>query len=618
MKNRHSNNAGVCPQKEDMALLEKNKAEYAQLQREFRHMELNRKSFADESQQVLRRQQATIAKLRKENDALKSELGLETRRQTARQSAVDEIAKQQDELERLRMLEEEEARRMHELDAKIASLESQISRKRKETGGVNAARENQAMVQKQIKILENRLDQALVKFNQALAKNKELREEIDDLRRERVVFDNIYRKLEGELSERKRQMANVIEQSNAAYERRDAFQVEIAAIEQANRKEQDDFEAQMLELSRILDEELVLPHVPVVLTSNAYSSSSRKNLRVADRKETVLMLPGGGAARSASSSRASLTTTATSSSSTQNNNSSCFLSERQELAMSEERVQNFEEAFNRIKQATGITQIDELVRIFIKNEDQNFSLFNYVNEQTNEIEKLEEQVQQLRDEEQKYNQESGEDQDQHKIVLQDLHEKLRAAETQASRYESKCEDHQTIIDSLKLAIASCFTKTECPRPTELQGDSTVTEANMLQYLAIIEKKCNKLIKQYCALKASHAEYSAKASSGEDQEFVVPPSSAAPAILLGVGPTTPMGQDLVQINPPKLDDYSSEEDEAEDDAETRPLTRDELKARTLSRMHRRGLSTAGATRSANRGGGGAPAGSRRCCSAKRSK
>ena len=39
------------------------------------------------------------------------------------------------------------------------------------------------------------------------------------------------------------------------------------------------------------------------------------------------------------------------------------------------------------------------VRTFIKNEEQNFSLFNYVNEQTNEIEKLEEQIQQLREEE---------------------------------------------------------------------------------------------------------------------------------------------------------------------------------------------------------------------------
>lgn len=44
------------------------------------------------------------------------------------------------------------------------------------------------------------------------------------------------------------------------------------------------------------------------------------------------------------------------------------------------------------------------VRTFVKNEDQNFSLFNYVNEQQNEVEKLEEQLHQLEEEEQKFTQ----------------------------------------------------------------------------------------------------------------------------------------------------------------------------------------------------------------------
>lgn len=44
------------------------------------------------------------------------------------------------------------------------------------------------------------------------------------------------------------------------------------------------------------------------------------------------------------------------------------------------------------------------VRTFVKNEDQNFSLFNYVNEQQNEVEKLEEQLHQLEEEEKKFTQ----------------------------------------------------------------------------------------------------------------------------------------------------------------------------------------------------------------------
>ena len=43
-----------------------------------------------------------------------------------------------------------------------------------------------------------------MKFNESLALNKNLRERIDTLRRERVVFDSIYKKLERELHEKKK------------------------------------------------------------------------------------------------------------------------------------------------------------------------------------------------------------------------------------------------------------------------------------------------------------------------------------------------------------------------------------------------------------------------------
>lgn len=55
----------------------------------------------------------------------------------------------------------------------------------------------------------------------AISKNKELRENIDSLRRERVIFDNIYKKLEKELHKKREEMANIIEVANTAYEQRD-------------------------------------------------------------------------------------------------------------------------------------------------------------------------------------------------------------------------------------------------------------------------------------------------------------------------------------------------------------------------------------------------------------
>merc|ERR1711959_660437 len=91
------------------------------------------------------------------------------------------------------------------------------------------------------------------KFNIAIASNKKLRDEIDTLRRERAVFDEIYRKLENELQQKKKEMANIIEQANAAYEARDSAQQQMAALKQQADKEHTEFEREWRELGRLID-----------------------------------------------------------------------------------------------------------------------------------------------------------------------------------------------------------------------------------------------------------------------------------------------------------------------------------------------------------------------------
>ena len=58
-------------------------------------------------------------------------------------------------------------------------------------------------------------------------------------------------------------------------------------------------------------------------------------------------------------------------------------------------VESYAEAMEKIKRISGEEDIDLLVRHFIEVEDRNFALFNYVNEQNNEIELLQEQIQEV-------------------------------------------------------------------------------------------------------------------------------------------------------------------------------------------------------------------------------
>ena len=54
-------------------------------------------------------------------------------------------------------------------------------------------------------------------------------------------------------------------------------------------------------------------------------------------------------------------------------------------------VKIIEDAFDQIKEATGISSIEEIVTTFIKAEEQNYSLYNYVNMLNSEIDMIDEQ-----------------------------------------------------------------------------------------------------------------------------------------------------------------------------------------------------------------------------------
>jgi coiled-coil domain-containing protein 63/114 len=528
----------------EIQVFDSRQAELIQLQREYRHMEVNRRAYSEESQILLRKQQKTIEKLRSDNDMLRNDIATITRGSSRPLTVAQqqEIHRFHDMKEKYLSLIDVERENYQRMELEIDEMRQKVLSQRKAMGGVNAMKENHYMIQKQIRILENRLDKALIKFNESIAFNKTLRDKIDDLRRERVVFENIYRKMERELGEKKKAMAEIIESSNHAYETRDTYQMEIAAIEQANRKEQEEFEQQMVELGRLLDTDLALP-LPTRGRTLKYSKTGTKPLSnhtgpVSHPSDNIII---------------------------------------ESAAL--ERVQNFEEAFARIRASTGITDVDELVRIYLKNEDHNFSLFNYVNEQNNEIEKCEEQIQALREEEAKLTHGGSEDVHHHKQALRELEAKLQSTEAMADKYEMRCQDLQRTVELLKRSVQDIYEKIGLSDDTSM---NSITESNMVNYLGHIEQRANSLIESFQAVKPQLITQ----SSESDAPLL---ESTSKSTVIASGPKIPMGHDNIQINPPKLDDYNSDDDEDDEEDESRPLTIEELKIRTLNRMQRKSQS-----------------------------
>jgi len=166
-----------------------------------------------------------------------------------------DMSRLQDDADRYANRIEQERKKIEDLDTHIATTQAKILAQRKKMGGADASKENNALVARQVRILENRLDKSLVKFNETLAQNKQLRTKIDSMRQERVVFDGIYKKLERELHEKKKEMSAIIEDSNSAYQKRDKAQSEMQALMQQSEKDKKEFERDWRELGQLIEQD---------------------------------------------------------------------------------------------------------------------------------------------------------------------------------------------------------------------------------------------------------------------------------------------------------------------------------------------------------------------------
>ncbi len=105
------------------------------------------------------------------------------------------------------------------------------------------------------------------------------------------------------------------------------------------------------------------------------------------------------------------------------------------IHLSMAKVQQYEEAFNSIKAATQLNDIDELVSEFVKAEQHNQSLFTYVKDLTEEMDQLEVDIKTIREEIDKYKGHGVNNESNREKILKKLDEELKQTENETLEYE---------------------------------------------------------------------------------------------------------------------------------------------------------------------------------------
>jgi hypothetical protein len=518
------------------------------LKREYRNMENNRKSLAEENIQVMRKQQQTLEKFRAENESLKTDVATLQARTTMKplnafeQSQLDQVTV---EIETTKHLIDSERRTIAALESEIKSLKEMIWQQRRRMGGSNAALENQKNAEKQLSLLENRLDQAIVKFNKTLANNRTLRETIDDLRSERVSFEAVYKKLEKNLQEKKRQMAQVIENSNLAYELRDKARLEIAAISQSDRKEQEYFDKKMEDLGRELEAEI---------NAAAERRKQSQPMIVAVDEESRLAMEKA------------------------NNANALRLEEEKKFREREDMIKQFEIDCQKIEDAIGVSNVDELLSMFQENDEKNFSLFSFTNEQAQEITHLKESLVSLRE---KQNAKMNKDGNiSSSNYAKELETKIETMSNQAIKFEEKTKKCQSCLQSLQDGVKMLVTRLDCGQ--EEICNTGINETNILYYMGVIEKRANQIIKTFQSLEMIQKSQDENQAPNDIEEG--DGKTARRRMKLSFSGKRQKRKDELNLTLPKVIDYSSDDNSYDENGSSRPLTMEELKSKTLKRLN----------------------------------
>jgi coiled-coil domain-containing protein 63/114 len=527
------------------------------LRRRLRQLESNHKDWQEQVQKDLRRQKMELETLRRDNDQFKQGLN-ELRVAEATSSSAGggslrnpnslrtrkskELDTKRDMLLHLENKVHNEQQSIAALGEELRQTQQRVRKARSQMGGVNVTKEGHEMIHRQVSVLENRLDQSLVRFNEVLRQNKELREQIDTLRGERDVFESIYQKLEAELQEKKKEMAFIIEVSNIAYEERDNNVQVLNNLKTFASEEMNSFAETFKELDDLLEEDRRMKEqVKTRISTLERKLAASKNDRSSDDKRRK-----GGNSHAASLNPQDAATPKESTSASH----------------------AYEEAFNRIRQATDIPDLGELVQRFLRAEEENYSLFSFVNDLQKDIENLEKNRTELLDEIEHISLGNTEDQ-KRRGQLKTLEEKLRGEEHK----NQTCIDLSQKIDGnlrgVMATVESIFTRLDCDDTliVEQHGVSGLTLDNLLLYLASIELRTDEYVASWARQTGSISEISG-----------------------GRGPQAPFDSMQVTVDSKRLPGTGEDAGEGSDD-DDHPLSREELLRKVHKKMNAQAIAAA---------------------------
>ncbi|XP_047416984.1 coiled-coil domain-containing protein 63 [Sciurus carolinensis] len=449
-KHRRKNSEPSEKVKEQLAEVELRK-----LRQQFRKMVESRKSFNFVSQQKISSQHKEIQALQAEQNEIALVLGLlkSSRNLDLNQKNYMELRFLLQAKEDYEGLIKSMKGLLAELDEKIVHMENKITNQKQIFTKMQEAN-NPRKLQRQIRILESRLNLVTVHFDKMLTNNAKLRKEIEDLRFEKAAYDHVYQQLHQRLLMQKKTMNLAIEQSSQAYVQRLEAMARVAAMKDRQQKDTSQYNLEIRELERLYAHESKLKSFLLIKLND------RTEFEEQARKEEALKTKKHGTKSKG------------------------------------ESFESYEVAHLRLKKLVEDGNLNRLIEEFLTKEEKNFARFTYVTELNNDMEMMQKKTQRIQDEITLLRSQQQSSNDDSRSVLRHLEEKLRRTTEEANKFEEKNRELSQTLEQLKGAVEGLFKRIHCDATkilVRLGETGKVTDANLSQYFSLIEKKASDLL-----------------------------------------------------------------------------------------------------------------------------
>jgi len=439
--------------------------ELARLQRQYRVMENERKEKTLNARILRGTQETAITQLEKELKELDTNMKLANspgmkKQDRENSKTLKNFMMSQDEYLRLVNKETED---IQSLDRQISEIEEKINAQHRQMGGVHNSHQRHVTTQHTIRVLENRLNKATREFNEMLAQNAKLREDIQHLRNQRGIFDTIHKRLCKNLVGKKREQLELIEQSTQAFDQRDEAEQKMATLQDRNQKDLAQYNMEYKELMRQLDHDTALKKF---LLDKAQERWELAESCANERKKNFEAK-----------------------------------SERQ----AEKTLKEYLDAFRAIKTITGEDQNEKLVERFIQMEDQNFAMFTYVNEINNQLERKNDEIRMLENEIKIYKADAEQSIEAKMTELAEVDVIYQSKSASADIKSTQMAEQTSLLSDLRAGVSTIFENTGCSKQqikNRLGNQTEVTNQNIMDYLSVIEEKANDMVKRHIIVSAS--------------------------------------------------------------------------------------------------------------------